>query len=122
MTILGRRKGSSLHSAAGPLVTVEPSKSLTLLWGATGEQEWTPALTTGKCSFTHVILCLVSIILGYVTDITGLYSNIIYMRILLTEQNFRIFSAFISTIYSSEIVLLVRLQLLLLHLVKFLLT
>lgn len=24
-----------------------PQKSLTLLWGATGEQEWTPALTTG---------------------------------------------------------------------------
>lgn len=23
------------------------SKSLTLLWGATGEQEWTPAITTG---------------------------------------------------------------------------
>lgn len=22
--------------------------SLALLWGATGEQEWTPALTTGK--------------------------------------------------------------------------
>lgn len=36
-----------LHSAAGPLVTLEPAKSLTLLWGATGEQEWTPALTTG---------------------------------------------------------------------------
>lgn len=30
------------------MVTVEPSKTLTLLWGATGEQEWTPALTTGK--------------------------------------------------------------------------
>lgn len=39
---------SALHSPAGPNVTVEPSKSLTLLWGATGEQEWTPALTTGK--------------------------------------------------------------------------
>lgn len=25
-----------------------PSKSLTFLWGATGEQEWTPALTTGN--------------------------------------------------------------------------
>lgn len=24
------------------------NKSMTLLWGATGEQEWTPALTTGK--------------------------------------------------------------------------
>lgn len=38
---------STLHSPAGPLVTMEPSKTLTLLWGATGEQEWTPALTTG---------------------------------------------------------------------------
>lgn len=27
------------------------SKSLTLLWGATGEQEWTPALTTGSLFF-----------------------------------------------------------------------
>ncbi|XP_055702143.1 GATOR complex protein Iml1 isoform X7 [Phlebotomus papatasi] len=41
-----RRKISTLHSAAGHSVTVTPSKSLTLLWGATGEQEWTPALTT----------------------------------------------------------------------------
>lgn len=32
------------------MVTVEPSKALTLLWGATGEQEWTPALTTGMKS------------------------------------------------------------------------
>lgn len=39
---------SALHSPAGPMVSVEPSKELTLLWGATGEQEWTPALTTGK--------------------------------------------------------------------------
>ncbi|XP_071557307.1 GATOR complex protein Iml1 isoform X5 [Temnothorax nylanderi] len=31
--------------AANPLAMV--NKSLTLLWGATGEQEWTPALTTG---------------------------------------------------------------------------
>ena len=28
------------------------NKSLTLLWGATGEQEWTPALTTGLHTFT----------------------------------------------------------------------
>ncbi|XP_011872141.1 PREDICTED: DEP domain-containing protein 5 isoform X3 [Vollenhovia emeryi] len=31
--------------AANPLAMA--NKSLTLLWGATGEQEWTPALTTG---------------------------------------------------------------------------
>lgn len=43
-----KRKSATLHSPAGPMVTVEPSKTLTLLWGATGEQEWTPALTTGK--------------------------------------------------------------------------
>lgn len=43
-----KRRTSALHSPAGPMVTVEPSKELTLLWGATGEQEWTPALTTGK--------------------------------------------------------------------------
>lgn len=43
-----KRKSTTLHSPAGPMVTVEPSKTLTLLWGATGEQEWTPALTTGK--------------------------------------------------------------------------
>lgn len=44
-----------LHSPAGPMVTVEPSKTLTLLWGATGEQEWTPALTTGKKPFKELI-------------------------------------------------------------------
>lgn len=39
------------------MVTVEPSKTLTLLWGATGEQEWTPALTTGmKLLFTPKII------------------------------------------------------------------
>lgn len=47
---IDKRKMSALHSPAGPNVTVEPSKSLTLLWGATGEQEWTPALTTGEFS------------------------------------------------------------------------
>jgi hypothetical protein len=30
--------------------TLQTNKSLTLLWGATGEQEWTPALTTGGFS------------------------------------------------------------------------
>lgn len=50
-----KRKSSALHSPAGPMVTVEPSKALTLLWGATGEQEWTPALTTGKKSHDQYI-------------------------------------------------------------------
>lgn len=36
------------------MVTVEPSKTLTLLWGATGEQEWTPALTTGKKPYNAI--------------------------------------------------------------------
>lgn len=55
-----KRRGLPLHSAAGPTVTVEPSNSLTLLWGATGEQEWTPALTTGQCMIhcVFVFLCL----------------------------------------------------------------
>ncbi|XP_055607436.1 GATOR complex protein Iml1 isoform X1 [Uranotaenia lowii] len=44
--VANRRKSGLLHSAAGPNVTVTPSKSLTLLWGVTGEQEWTPSLTT----------------------------------------------------------------------------
>lgn len=35
LSVLGEK---SLHT----------NKSLTLLWGATGEQEWTPALTTGE--------------------------------------------------------------------------
>lgn len=39
---------SSMHSAIGPM---ETSRELTFLWGATGEQEWTPALTTGIFSF-----------------------------------------------------------------------
>lgn len=28
--------------------------SLALLWGATGEQEWTPALTTGFTHYKHL--------------------------------------------------------------------
>lgn len=51
-----KRKSSALISPAGPMVTVEPSKTLTLLWGATGEQEWTPALTTGKMPFVSIKL------------------------------------------------------------------
>lgn len=32
---------------SGNPISSTGNKSLTLLWGATGEQEWTPALTTG---------------------------------------------------------------------------
>lgn len=32
---------------AAPTVSTTNNASLALLWGATGEQEWTPALTTG---------------------------------------------------------------------------
>lgn len=38
------------HTIAGANMNDVPSRSLTLLWGATGEQEWTPDLTTGKKS------------------------------------------------------------------------
>lgn len=58
---IGKRKNFPLHTAAGPLVTVEPSKSLTLLWGATGEQEWTPALTTGKVYVDDIYLYILSV-------------------------------------------------------------
>lgn len=40
------RKTSVMNSPFASSATTTPSK--TLLWGATGEQEWTPALTTGK--------------------------------------------------------------------------
>lgn len=43
---LPKRKPSVLSSPFSTSVTTTPSK--TLLWGATGEQEWTPALTTGE--------------------------------------------------------------------------
>ncbi|XP_017781938.1 PREDICTED: DEP domain-containing protein 5 isoform X2 [Nicrophorus vespilloides] len=40
-----KRIGASANSQSSNVSTKNP-KSLTLLWGATGEQEWTPALTT----------------------------------------------------------------------------
>lgn len=50
--ILDIKSRSSGRPGVPPSVLVEKSvqtnKSLTLLWGATGEQEWTPALTTGE--------------------------------------------------------------------------
>ena len=47
--VKGRSSGRSgvLPSVLGEKA-VQANKSLTLLWGATGEQEWTPALTTGE--------------------------------------------------------------------------
>jgi hypothetical protein len=36
---------------------IQPNKSLTLLWGATGEQEWTPALTTGEFNNRTYKMC-----------------------------------------------------------------
>ncbi|KAL6430041.1 hypothetical protein ACFW04_007680 [Cataglyphis niger] len=49
--IKGKPLRSNSSIANGDKTTNPPSamtnKSLTLLWGATGEQEWTPALTTG---------------------------------------------------------------------------
>lgn len=43
---VGNRKTSVMNSPFSASATTTPSK--TLLWGATGEQEWTPALTTGE--------------------------------------------------------------------------
>lgn len=44
-----QRLNLSLSNAdkTGNPISSTGNKSLTLLWGATGEQEWTPALTTG---------------------------------------------------------------------------
>jgi hypothetical protein len=36
---------------------IQNNKSLTLLWGATGEQEWTPALTTGELNNRGYSIC-----------------------------------------------------------------
>ncbi|KAL5290697.1 DEPDC5 family protein [Megaselia abdita] len=41
-----KRPSHVLSSATASTFGNTPSKSLTYLWGATGEQEWTPALTT----------------------------------------------------------------------------
>lgn len=51
LLFLDCKKRTNNHSnPTGHRLTMPPknsSKSSTLLWGATGEQEWTPALTTG---------------------------------------------------------------------------
>ncbi|XP_055688137.1 GATOR complex protein Iml1 isoform X3 [Lutzomyia longipalpis] len=70
-----RRKISMLHSAAGHSVTVTPSKSLTLLWGATGEQEWTPALTTGVDWKSLTIPACLPITTDYFPDKRSLHND-----------------------------------------------
>lgn len=51
------KKRPSRNSGSGNSSSARQStKSLTFLWGATGEQEWTPALTTGK--FIVLYYCL----------------------------------------------------------------
>ncbi|XP_039435654.1 GATOR complex protein Iml1 isoform X2 [Culex pipiens pallens] len=70
-----RKKSSVLHSAAGPLVTVTPSKSLTLLWGVTGEQEWTPSLTTGVDWKSLTIPACLPITTDYFPDKRSLHND-----------------------------------------------
>lgn len=56
--IIDCKKRTNPHVTTGQRVTMppkNPSKSLTLLWGATGEQEWTPALTTGTAGFNDFV-------------------------------------------------------------------
>lgn len=48
------RKISLLNASFSTLTTTStPSK--TLLWGATGEQDWTPQLTTGRLKNVSII-------------------------------------------------------------------
>lgn len=70
------KKRPSRNSGSGNSSSARQStKSLTFLWGATGEQEWTPALTTGKFSFIllftgvfyhalFLVVCIVLVILN----------------------------------------------------------
>lgn len=46
-----KQKGSSFVGSPGSQTLQISKKSQTLLWGATGEQQWTPALTTGTKSY-----------------------------------------------------------------------
>ncbi|XP_058838167.1 GATOR complex protein Iml1 isoform X2 [Topomyia yanbarensis] len=70
-----RKKSGVLHSAAGPTVTVTPSKSLTLLWGVTGEQEWTPSLTTGVDWKSLTIPACLPITTDYFPDKRSLHND-----------------------------------------------
>ncbi|XP_055630377.1 GATOR complex protein Iml1 isoform X2 [Toxorhynchites rutilus septentrionalis] len=69
------KKSGLLHSAAGPTVTVTPSKSLTLLWGVTGEQEWTPSLTTGVDWKSLTIPACLPITTDYFPDKRSLHND-----------------------------------------------
>ncbi|XP_046389719.1 GATOR complex protein Iml1 isoform X2 [Ischnura elegans] len=51
------------------------NKSLTLLWGATGEQEWTPALTTGVDWKSLTIPACLPITTDYFPDIKSLVND-----------------------------------------------
>jgi hypothetical protein len=47
--VRGRNLGRPHLAERSPIPTqLPPSSNKALLWGATGEQEWTPALTTGN--------------------------------------------------------------------------
>ncbi|XP_045474095.1 GATOR complex protein Iml1 isoform X2 [Harmonia axyridis] len=95
-------------NTSGP--SKNPSKSLTYLWGATGEQEWTPALTTGVDWKSLTIPACLPITTDYFPDeralnidyVVSLYSLVpdsvsadfaqqrpTYRKLLTTEEVFR---------------------------------
>ncbi|XP_035917086.1 GATOR complex protein Iml1 isoform X3 [Anopheles stephensi] len=82
------RKKSVLHSPAGPHVPVTPSKSLTLLWGATGEQEWTPALTTGVDWKSLTIPACLPITTDYFPDKRSLHNDYVVSDYTLLPEDF----------------------------------
>ncbi|XP_050092194.1 GATOR complex protein Iml1 isoform X2 [Anopheles aquasalis] len=84
----GNRKKSMLHSPAGPHVPVTPSKSLTLLWGATGEQEWTPALTTGVDWKSLTIPACLPITTDYFPDKRSLHNDYVVSDYTLLPEDF----------------------------------
>nr|XP_040227207.2 GATOR complex protein Iml1 isoform X3 [Anopheles coluzzii] len=82
------RKKSVLHSPAGPHVPVTPSKSLTLLWGATGEQEWTPALTTGVDWKSLTMPACLPITTDYFPDKRSLHNDYVVSDYTLLPEDF----------------------------------
>ncbi|XP_071445788.1 GATOR complex protein Iml1 isoform X2 [Hetaerina americana] len=77
----GSTKSVVHHHPMIPLQTTQqpsPSvgnKSLTLLWGATGEQEWTPALTTGVDWKSLTIPACLPITTDYFPDVKSLVND-----------------------------------------------
>lgn len=58
------------------------NKSLTLLWGATGEQEWTPALTTGLHTDIFFGIIRINIYFLYRENVKKAYiTNILYFNV-----------------------------------------